>query len=275
MFRFSLIAALIASVLSAQVAFATGDQPRIVSFPSGKLTLRGELYLPNGKGPFPAVLYNHGSAPGMLNNQASAAIGPKFAKRGWVFFMPYRRGQGLSENQGPYIMDQINAAKWSLFRSASKTMVRLLKTVQLDDQLAAFDWLKKQSFVDKNRIATMGNSFGGIEVILGMAHAGYCAGVDASGGAQSWRHSHALRVLLKSAVLKIKRPLFFFQAENDYDLSPSKVLSSEMVKAGKVARMKIYPKFGSSPKEGHSFPYRGVPIWFNDAFSFINGNCGG
>ena len=44
-----------------------------MSFRSGDLTLRGVLYKPNGKGPFPAVLYNHGSAPGMLNSQPTRA----------------------------------------------------------------------------------------------------------------------------------------------------------------------------------------------------------
>ena len=269
LFRFTLIAA----ILFAQVAFASPDQPTIVKFSSGALTLGGELFKPDGKGPFPAILYNHGSAPGMLNSQASAVIGPMFAKRGWVFFMPYRRGQGLSNDQGPYIMDEIKSAKWSIFKSASETMVHLLKTDHLDDQLAAFDWLKKQKFVKKNCIVAMGNSFGGIEVILGMAHAGYCAGVDASGGAQSWKHSAELQRLMRDAIPKIQKPVFFFQAENDYDLSPSKVLSSEMRKAGKAVRLKIYPKFGSSEKEGHSFPYKGVSIWFDDVFSFINENC--
>ena len=69
------------------------------------------LYRPGGPGPFPAVLYNHGSAPGMLNTQAFDALGPLFASRGWVFFAPYRRGQGLSASAGPYIGDQIAAAR--------------------------------------------------------------------------------------------------------------------------------------------------------------------
>src|SRR5262245_38592194 len=78
-----------------------------VTFPNGGLTLRGTVYRPAGAGPFPAVLFNHGSAPGMLNSQAFEAIGPLFAARGWVFFAPYRRGQGLSASAGPYIGDQI------------------------------------------------------------------------------------------------------------------------------------------------------------------------
>lgn len=268
-----IILSLIALILFAQAAVASPDQPNIVEFPSGKLTLHGELFMPEGTGPFPAILYNHGSAPGMLNSQASAAIGPMFAKNGWVFFMPYRRGQGLSEDQGPYIMDKINSAKWSLFGSASETMVKLLSTDHLEDQLAALAWLKKQPFVQKDRIATMGNSFGGIEAILGMAHADYCAGVDASGGAESWSHSHELQSLMREAVKKIRKPVFFFQAANDYSLAPSTELSSEMHNLGKIAFVKIYPRFGDSEKMGHSFPYRGAPIWFNNVFSFLAKYC--
>jgi hypothetical protein len=32
-----------------------------------------------GKGPFPTVVYNHGSTPGMLSKQAFEALGPVFA----------------------------------------------------------------------------------------------------------------------------------------------------------------------------------------------------
>jgi hypothetical protein len=39
----------------------------IVSFPSGERTLRGVLYKPEGPGPFPAVLFNHGSEKGHDN----------------------------------------------------------------------------------------------------------------------------------------------------------------------------------------------------------------
>src|SRR5689334_4848994 len=82
-----------------------------VSFPSGNLTLHGSLHKPQGPGPFPAVLYNHGSAEGMISVGAANALGPEFTKRGWVLFMPYRRGQGLSSDAGPYILDEINAAE--------------------------------------------------------------------------------------------------------------------------------------------------------------------
>jgi hypothetical protein len=67
----------------------------VVTFPSGELTLHGALYKPAGKGPIPAVIYNHGSAAGMLSANAFAALGPVFASHGWVFFGPYRRGHWM------------------------------------------------------------------------------------------------------------------------------------------------------------------------------------
>src|ERR1700687_5548171 len=72
-----------------------------VTFPSGEITLHGVVYKPEGAGPFPAVVYNHGSAPGMMSKEAFAALGPAFASHGWVFFGPYRRGQGWRGSAGP------------------------------------------------------------------------------------------------------------------------------------------------------------------------------
>src|SRR5690242_4557548 len=89
-----------------------------ITFQSGNLTLHGLLYRPEGAGPFPAVLYNHGSAPGMLSNEAFEAIAPVYVNRGWVFFAPYRRGQGLSASAGLFIGNQIAAARKNGFRRA-------------------------------------------------------------------------------------------------------------------------------------------------------------
>ena len=46
----------------------------VVTFPSGQRTLHGVLHRPAGGGPFPALLYNHGSAPGMEPAQAANAL---------------------------------------------------------------------------------------------------------------------------------------------------------------------------------------------------------
>ena len=98
--RLAFVAVLLSSLVHPGVAQGTS---RVVTFPSGNLVLHGVLYLPDGPGPFPAVVYNHGSAGGMLSKMAFDSLGPVFAAHGWVFFGPYRRGQGLSASAGKYI----------------------------------------------------------------------------------------------------------------------------------------------------------------------------
>lgn len=252
----------------------TPAAPSVVHFANQQLTLGGELYKPPGEGPFPAVLYNHGSAPGMLNSQAAQQIGPLFVAQGWVFFMPYRRGQGLSADAGPYLGDEIAAARAAGgMDAAAATMVRLLSTDHLQDQLAALQWLRAQPFVRPTQVATAGNSFGGIQVVLGAAQASYCAAVDAAGGAESWQSAPSLQQMMKAAVRQSKAPMLFFQAENDFDLSPSRQLSAEMYAAGKEAELKIYPPFGRSARDGHSFAYQGASVWFGDVFAFLRKHC--
>lgn len=210
----------------------------------------------------------------MLNNQAAERLGPLFVNHGWAFFMPYRRGQGLSESAGPYIMDQVDTAeKKGGTKSATETLNRLLTTDHLDDQMAALAWLKKANFVKPNHIAVAGNSFGGIQTVLGAEKGSYCAGVDAAGAAQSWANAPEIQSVMTRAVRQSHAPIFFFQAENDFDLSPSKALSKAMKDAGKTSEMKIYPAFGKSPKDGHAFAYMGEAIWANDVFSFLKKHC--
>jgi carboxymethylenebutenolidase len=246
----------------------------IVAFPSGEITLHGVVYRPEGKGPFPAVVYNHGSAAGMLSREAFEALGPVFASHGWVFFGPYRRGQGLSASAGPYIGDQIAAAEKNGGISAgAEAMVRLLETDHLDDQLAALGWLRKQGFVQADRIAVAGNSFGGIEAALGAERGNYCAAIDSAGGAQSWAEAPELQSLMTRAVRNARAPIFFFQAANDYDLSPSKTLSAVMREANKAYELKIYPPYGTSPQDGHTFGYFGSAVWASDVFRFLGQHC--
>lgn len=256
--------------------FAASNEPTVVSFRSGDITLQGTLYKPQGKGPFPAVVYNHGSAAGMLSQKGFEALGPVFANHGLVFFGPYRRGQGLSASAGPYIGDEIAAAeKKGGMAAGAATMVRLLETDHLNDQLAALSWLRAQSFVDPDRIAVAGTSFGGIEAVLGAERGSYCAAVDSAGAAQSWEDAPEVRDLMTRSVRNSRVAIFFFQAENDYDLSPSRVLSAAMKDAHKEYEIKIYPPYGNSTQDGHSFGYFGGAVWGADVFRFLDQHCKG
>src|SRR4029078_6335084 len=96
---------ILGALVSISLVCSAPGRSEVVSFPSEGKVLQGELYVPKGKGPFPAILYNHGSARGMEILDAFNALGPAFAKRGWVFFGPYRRGQGRSADVGGFVGD--------------------------------------------------------------------------------------------------------------------------------------------------------------------------
>jgi dipeptidyl aminopeptidase/acylaminoacyl peptidase len=263
-----------AVALSLQLQAEEPGKTEVVSFPSGALTLRGVVYRPAGTGPFPAILWNHGSASGMLSQQAFDSMGPVFASHGWVYFAPWRRGQGLSASAGPYIGDEIAAAtKKGGTAAGATTMLRLLEGDHLNDQLAGLRWLGTQTFVGAKRIAVGGHSFGGIETVLGAEREPYCAAIDASGGAQSWAEAPELQTVMLRAVRNARAPIFFIQAENDFDLSPSRVLSSAMKEAGKPYDIKIFPAFGESAQEGHSFAYLGSSVWASDVLRFLEKHC--
>jgi carboxymethylenebutenolidase len=237
-----------------------------VTFPSGSLTLHGFLYKPEGNGPFPALLWNHGSErrPGWLPELA-----PLFLSRGFVLFIPHRRGQGRS--QGDYIMDLLASAGQNGGKEArSKKLVELME-LQLEDQVAALTFLKGMSYVDSNRIAVAGCSFGGIQTVL-MAERGLGlrAAVDFAGAAQTWKEAPDLRQRMNRAVQHAEMPILFVQAENDYDLAPSRDLAAEMEKSGKSHSTMIFPRFGKTAQEAHEFCVHGGEIWASQIFSFLS-----
>lgn len=266
--------------LGAAVALlaAAGTQaaPETIAFQSGNKLLHGLLYKPPGTGPFPAVLYNHGSSPGLVNNVAFDAIAPFFIGKGWVFFAPYRRGQGLSADAGEFVGAQISAAQKQSAAAGDAMLVRLLSGEQLDDQLAAARWLETQPFVRRGQVAVMGNSFGGIETVLGAARHHYCAAVDLTGAAMSWDLAPTLRERMTEAVRSVQAPILFIQAENDYSTEPSKTLFAAAREAHREAQIRIYPPFqgaGDGGMQDHSFAWLGVSIWFPAAFQFIDTHC--
>lgn len=255
--------------LLAQGRDATIIGPDTVSFRSGALTLRGIVYRPATPGRHLTVLFNHGS--GTDYTKEIAVVGPTYARLGFVFFAPARRGQWLSESTGQYIVDSLDAIEKVKGEAArDPLLVALMKGAQLDDVRAARDFIVTQPFVDPRRIVAAGNSFGGIVTIFASAYLdGLYAAVDFAGAAQTWAGAPTLQAAMTDAARHARVPVFFGQAENDYDVTPSRVLSAAMTAAGRPNLMKIFPPFGASTPEGHSFGYFGGATWGPDVAAFL------
>ena len=254
----------------AQPAAQTISGPDTVSFVSGSLTLRGIVYRPASAGRHTAILFNHGS--GKDYTREVAAVGPAYARLGYVFFAPSRRGQWLSAATGQYILDSLDAIEKLRGKEArDPLLVELMKGPQLSDVRSALVWLKAQPYVDADRIVSAGNSFGGIVTVFATANlTGLYAALNFAGAAQTWSGAPQLQAAMTDAATHARIPIFFGQAENDYDLTPSRALSAAMTAAGKPNMVKIFPPFGSTTPEGHSFGYFGGAIWGPEVVAFLN-----
>jgi carboxymethylenebutenolidase len=249
-------------VLSATAGAIAQSNPEEVVFRSGRLQLHGFLWKPEGSGPFRAIVWNHGSEklPG-----SQPALAKFYTAYSYVFFVPHRRGQGRSP--GDYIQDQVAQAPP---RERAQRMVEL-QQAEVDDVIAALNYLKSRPFVDPARIAISGCSFGGIQTLLaGERDLSVRALVPFAPGAMSWDQNQPLQELLIRAVDLAKVPVLLIQAANDYSLSPSRVLSKEANKKHKDFQSKVYPAFGSGHQEGHwGFCSSATDVWGADVLAFL------
>jgi dipeptidyl aminopeptidase/acylaminoacyl peptidase len=244
------------------VASDAGYSPELVSFKSGALTLGGWIWRPRGAGPFPAIVFNHGSEeyPGAKDGQAMF-----FVPRGFVLFVPHRRGQGRSKHAGRYIDEFYDAAA----HESSAFVDALVR--QNDDVMAAVAYAASLPHVDPKRIAVSGCSLGGIESLLAAERGtGIVAAVDFAGAAMTWSTNTPLQERMKSAARNAKVPVFFVQAQNDYDTTPSLVLSALMKSAGKPVRVHVFPANGTTHEQGHAFCHGGSdPVWGEEVLAFL------
>ncbi len=233
--------------------------PDVVEFQSGPLTLHGFLYRPAGPGPFPAMVFNHGSEqlPGPKTGQALF-----YVNHGFALFVPHRRGQGRSADAGT----SINALD-----GASPAFVDALVT-QSDDVMAAVSYVASLPSIDPKRVAVAGCSLGGIESLLAAERGtGIVGAIDFAGAAMTWAANATLRDRMKVAARNAHAPVFFLQAENDFDTTPSLVLSDEMKKAGKPVRVHVFPPNGTTHEDGHAFcDGGGHPPWGDEVIAFLS-----
>jgi poly(3-hydroxybutyrate) depolymerase len=247
----------------------TGDQTEVTFASQGNM-LVGCITKPAGAGPFPAIIYNHGSEKDPPHCGPSELV-KAYVDRGYLFFAFQRHGHGRST--GSYIGDvekQINA---SVQDSGGRARQRVaLQDAYNQDVVEAVSWLSKRPEVDPSRIAMTGVSYGGIQTLLTAEKGlGIRAFIAFAPGAMSWNNP-TLQERLMLAVRSAKAPIYLAQAQNDYSLGPSEVLGPMIRAKGGLNDAKVYPAFGSTSREGHAgFAVRGgVPIWSQDVFAFLD-----
>jgi carboxymethylenebutenolidase len=279
--RPELAAGVVAGLVAFHLAFASpprapgqaSSAPDTVVIQNGALRLHALLWRPAGRGPFPAVLFNHGSGNTAERQLAqAAAVGPVFARHGYVLLFVFRRGSALSADQGTSAVDLLDRELAAHGQEARNTLqLRLLEGDQLSDALAGLAYLRGLADVDTGRIAIAGHSFGAsLTLLMAERDSALRAVVLFSGSAGSWGHSPPLRARLRAAVGHTTMPILFLQAANDYSTAPTRELSAEMARLGKPYRARIYPAVGKTADEGHGFVFLKVDDWESDVFSFLD-----
>jgi dienelactone hydrolase len=276
--RFSLALSLLLS-FTALGQSTQAIAPQTVEIPSGRLHLKAFLWKPAGPGPFPAVLFNHGSGgadaattAGMPITEAAEKLAPLFLKHGYAFLYLFRRGQGLSADQALFMQDVLQREEAARGKEARQHLQFILMTTdQLDDVNAALVFLKTVPGVDAKRIAVVGHSFGGQLTLLATERDSTVRAVVTFGAAaNSWERSPELRERLLTAVRKTSAPIMLIHAANDYDTTAGTALAAELDRLHKPYLLKIYPPVGQTADDGHNLLYEAIPQWESDVFKFLD-----
>jgi dienelactone hydrolase len=249
--------------------------PDTVIVSSDTVQLRALVWRPKQNGPFPAIFFSHGRSITLEERIKKTSqiniLGELFARHGYLFFALFRRGEGLSLDQGIQItqlLERERTAKGP--EAADQLQVHLLESRELPDALAGLAKLKSISTVDPNRIGVVGHSFGGsLSLLLASRDTTLKAAANFAGAAGSWKLLDLQRALI-DAVERLNTAVFFAFAANDYSVEPGKILNGKMAAQGKIHQLKIFPSFGTSAAEGHNIIYDAIDQWESDVFAFLD-----
>jgi dienelactone hydrolase len=227
------------------------------------------------------VLFNHGSGgatadltAGMPITEAAQRLAPVFLKHGYAFLYLFRRGQGLSADQAPYMQEILRHEEATHgLEARQRLQLVLLTTEQLDDVMAALAFLKTAPVIDSRRIAIVGHSFGGqLTLLAAERDKAVRAVVTFGAAANSWEKSSELRALLLTAIENAAAPSMLIHAANDYDTTAGVALAKHCHDSHKSCILKIYPAVGKTADDGHNGVYGAIPLWEPDVLNFLDAN---
>jgi dienelactone hydrolase len=237
-------------------------------YQNGPLKLQAYFFKPQGPGPFPLVVYNHGSRA----NEERIEWPVYFVARllipaGYALLVPERRGYGRSD--GATFTEEIGPDE------RGKRFVDRM-TREAEDVNAAVQYATKELPIDSKRIVMMGYSFGGIVTTLAAGNTDSLrAVVNQAPGGLNWNRSAELRSALIDAATRIQVPMLCMAAENDMTTENARVICETAKARGASVDVRIYPPFtpptNPNPRApGHAlFSPLGVDVWKHDVLAFL------
>ena len=233
----------------------------------------GTLYKPNGDGPFPFVILNHGRATSAVERakvQRWRYVEQSrwLVRRGFVVIVPTRRGYG---GTGGADVENSYACSNPWYRESLAGGV--------ESVLSAIEYAKGLPFANPKRFIVMGQSVGGY-VAVGIAAAnpeGLAAAISLAGGQGGAPDSHPgipcapdkLTRVFAEAGKTARVPMLWIYTENDQYFNPeiSRAFHKAFAESGGNAEYKLLPPFGN---DGHTLFVRGGEIWQQVVGEFLD-----
>lgn len=226
--------------------------------------LETTIFKPQGQGPFPLVVINHGKLHGDAREQKryqAYAASREFVKMGYVVALPMRLG--FSKSDGTYFQSGCDLLKDGYKQSESVD--------------AAIRELKKLPYIKADQILVIGHSYGGfISLAYGAINQdpaikgiiNFAGGLKKSTGSCLWDLS--LNQAFNDYGKKTKVPTLWIYSENDSLFKPDLVerLRRGYVASGGQASLVMLPAFKD---DGHKFfdDPEAVKLWVNPVSDFL------
>ena len=274
---------LLVALITIQARQSEAYVTEVVTIPSGTVKLRALLGRPEGAGPFPAYIHNHGSMTFMQahggpwpTSIAQGSLPDILAHDGYVVLVLYRRGHKGSEGTTS-TYSGIMASGGYNDRIASDIMRGA--EAETGDVIAALEYLRGQPYVDRDRVAVGGHSLGGFVSVMAATRDPRFAALISMAGGISW-YSRAggfdearplVNGVWKEAARRVRISVLILWSENDMNLNEAvgRELEKELRRAGKSVDMKVYPPF---QQNGHFIFNRaeGYPVFVPDVVRFLD-----
>jgi len=239
----------------------------IVLIPAGsnhQARLETTVFQPNGPGPFPLIIINHGKDPGHPNLQPRDRfyhMAHAFVARGYAVMVPMR--QGFANSTGRY-------------RDHGCDMTANGYT-QAEDIRDTLEFAREQKWIDADRIVVAGQSYGGLATMaLGTQELpGVRALINFAGGLRDDSDGCGWRSSLVSAFAEYgaqnKIPSLWMYGQNDSLFGPELVarMHDAFEQAGGKARLVEYAAF-KRDAHGMLASRDGEKIWLADTMRFLD-----
>ncbi|MDB6026705.1 MAG: dienelactone hydrolase [Verrucomicrobiales bacterium] len=244
--------------------------PETVAYKTGDTILKAYIYRPEGEGPFPAIVWQHGSPKPLMESGPVSrfdALAALCVSNGYVLFIPDRIHRNIYFRT---LADRISGS----VASPEKEFVFRHALEQLEENhqvsIDALEWLKGQGYVDENRIVMSGYSMGSVQTLYeAKKHLGVRAYIPFTLPSSTWGGSEQLQDLMVESVKAADAPILLIQAQNDYNLRASEARGKDFAQKGPPNGLKIYPPYGKTQKDANLFVLTGCEVWGQDVFTFI------